>query len=365
MLKNKIVIAIIISKNNLGDSEQIYGTLDELLIILSKNNLLYDIKKVYIDQFDVKTIGFANIYISSSKRGIDVLFQIKKRYTDSVTVFISHQHWDNLGLIINSDNNPYGANLIILPKHGINKQLTTKIQNSETQLLTLDNVCFTSAHSSSTFNNSEIINAKYLGVVIGGDAELPNGDWLYFTKNDANDLAKFVINEFNTNHYSKLIITNSLRTGMFNHATHELINPHTQDTVDSISKAFVSKISKSLNTEQYSFYNYYRNCTSMLKPMLETIRSTQPSSKILVPGESPTIITQAISAIGNNVIVYHNSAMNKSHEKFVKIMFKKGLVSILGNDKVIVSNYNRKGGYNLNHPNKISANKIFNILCPE
>ena len=77
MLKNKIVIAIIISKNNLGDSEQIYGTLDELLIILSNNNLLYDIKKVYIDQFDIETIGFANIYISSSRCGIDVLSQIK------------------------------------------------------------------------------------------------------------------------------------------------------------------------------------------------------------------------------------------------------------------------------------------------
>lgn len=171
------------------------------------------------------------------------------------------------------------------------------------------------------FNNDK----KRILFVLGGDApNVQTGQIQCFNDRDIEQVVKYITSLDQEKH--QIFIVSSPRTGKYilevnkhtesaklieNPTTHRSDKPITEPT-DPVSMSLLKLLNDS--KIDYSFYDFRYGEVSFFKALLHCC------SVAFIPGESTSMISEAKDFTG--VIIYTNSAMSKSHTRFVEQISK-------------------------------------------
>lgn len=198
---------------------------------------------------------------------------------------------------------------IAIPKHTIDENVQRIAQQNHLALIPTVGVLHTMAGDvleKEDVSSIRLCSAK-VGIVLGGDAELPNGSWKVFSVRNVKKLAEEIA-EFQKQTGFKLLITNSPRTG-------RSLSAHRNGKIDFVSKAFL-KVLKDKGLEKgkdFEFFDFQFGKPSRLKAIIKTVWKNK--GFMVVPGESTSSISEVLAVMP--ATIYRNDAMNPSHEIFV------------------------------------------------
>jgi hypothetical protein len=169
---------------------------------------------------------------------------------------------------------------------------------------------------------------SYFAVYLGGDAPTPKKVTKLFTEAEAKELADYVAKNAGD---SCILVLNGPRTGKHDASLQEIATAHRDGKLDHVTAAFKEKLESQVAPEKVKIYNFqfgqdlgYNTFDLVLGVLLEN------EGKILVPGESTSVISEAIDVLpAGKVTIYTNSAMNEIHEKHVKSEADAGRASLL------------------------------------
>ncbi|MBY0272967.1 MAG: hypothetical protein K2X02_06120 [Alphaproteobacteria bacterium] len=170
--------------------------------------------------------------------------------------------------------------------------------------------------------------SSYLAVYLGGDAPTPEKVTKLFTEAEAQKLADYVAKNAGG---SCILVLNGPRTGKHDANLQEIATAHRDGKLDHVTAAFKEKLESQIAPEKVKIYNFhfgqdlgYNTFDLVLGALLEN------EGKILVPGESTSVISEAIDVLpAGKVTIYNNNAMNEIHEKHVKSEADAGRASFL------------------------------------
>ncbi len=159
-----------------------------------------------------------------------------------------------------------------------------------------------------------MIDAK-VGLILGGDAEMPNGkDWRLFSEESAKTFAIQICKYLKeTGH--KILITNGPRTGAFVDVNNRDPNSHKNGEIDRISKAFLDELDKAgfKQGEHFEFYDFQFGKPSALKAITAVVYKNK--GFMIVPGESTSSISETISIMP--IVIYKVDSMNYTHMNYL------------------------------------------------
>ncbi|MCE3254669.1 MAG: hypothetical protein K0R25_163 [Rickettsiaceae bacterium] len=221
---------------------------------------------------------------------------------------------------------------------------------------------------------------KGLVLVLGGDAELPQTipkQYICYSEEEARQLARFAIKEAMEGNF--IYATNGPRTGMIdpvdrcsNLYTHRLIHPVTNEEInyklDPVSQAFIDELQKGglVEGKNFQFYDFKfleKGVDSAYKALLRIAKKSEGKFKIVLPGESSSMISESDILPNGSVIVYRNNAMNENHEKQVKTSLDQGSVLLLDLEKMEVQSLKTQDGIPQSVAKTI-ANRLASIPRP-
>ncbi len=339
---NMVNIYIISDKNFVGDRNNLLGVANQTKEYFKKHHYMVNIyEHASADLSAVKhSIAISknkSIILSCAYYGIDAIAYLKadqKVAHNAIAVHLSHQ-------ILNSPNakheqmvqkNGYsGADLIVLPSHVLDEVSIKNLTSEYTKLLQTIGVAHNTYLSDLeiAYNRDKAMlpkAKKYLGVILAGDAPDSNGEMHYYTTEDAYKLAEHVSKLAIKEKYT-VLVGNGPRTGKFDPNTGREANVHKDGIVDPVTQRFV----EILRDKQVDFklFDFQKGQPSRKELMFGAILKN-PGSKILVPGESTSMISESIDLLPKgSIIIYQNSAMNESHNKHTKAEFDNGRASCM------------------------------------
>lgn len=170
--------------------------------------------------------------------------------------------------------------------------------------------------------------SSYLAVYLGGDAPTPEKVTKLFTEAEAKELADYVAKNAGD---SCILVLNGPRTGKHDAKLQEIKTAHRDGELDHVTAAFKKQLESQVDPKKVKIYNFqfgqdlgYNTFDLILGALLEN------DGKILVPGESTSVISEAIDVLpAGKVTIYTNGAMNEIHEKHVKSEADAGRASLL------------------------------------
>lgn len=339
----EVEVYLFINPDNVGDKNQILGINKELNNILSNKCVSKEINVSAQSQLNDVIIHIRNninssklsVVITSGDYGINIINALPIS-ANLITCHSSHQLTPNHEKIIDI------AKIIALPKHSINDEFRRKIENSKTQLIETVGVSHNLSREELEVEAAKIkdlipSNGKYIAVILGGDAPTPKGEMLYYTKDSAIKLGDFLSKKIKEEDLC-LLILNGPRTGKHNPRTGEVNQEaHRNGNIDYVTKAFVEALESNGLKEGKSFilFDFQFGQSSYYKPVLGTILLNK--GKILVPGESTSMISESIDNLPCAVTIYLHEAMNEVHRAHVESEYNCGRANILDQNM----NFNR------------------------
>lgn len=334
---NESLILLVVNPNNVGESSQIRGVARYLKADLTKAHIeevsSSDLSKAFtlLAQYN----GTKNLVIAAGAGGINALREIKSKSPGIFSVYLSHQIYDNSNALLMTEHSPNGANLMVLPKHVANSKFESLVTSSKTKLVRIIGVAHNlhksdieSAYETQILSMPGTTSDKYALVIVGGDAQNPDGSWNYFTKNDAAKLAKIVQKSIDENTY--IFVLNGPRTGKHNPDTKaENTDAHRSANLDSITQTFADYFK---NRERFHVFDFQYGKPGMYRPLLgKMLHAT--NSKIFVPGESTSMISEIVDSVGSNekhqIFAYENSAMTRVHKAHISSEHAAGRINVI------------------------------------
>lgn len=169
---------------------------------------------------------------------------------------------------------------------------------------------------------------SYFAVYLGGDAPTPQKVTKLFTEAEAKELADYTAKNAGD---SCILVLNGPRTGQHDANLEKIATAHQDGKLDDVTAAFKEKLESQIAPEKVKIYNFqfgqdlgYNTFDLVLGALLEN------DGKILVPGESTSVISEAIDVLpAGKVTIYNNGAMNEIHEKHVLSEADAGRASLL------------------------------------
>ncbi|MEY3196995.1 MAG: hypothetical protein RLZZ59_363 [Pseudomonadota bacterium] len=327
---NSALMILIINPKYAGETGQMKGVARYLKDNIERQNESIEIKEVESEDLD-KVLNILSSYKGNKKplilgagnTGIKVLKAIKSQFPSVLSIYLAHQLFNGYETLIKTSSNTNGVNLMILPKHVITPSFAASINNSETKLLEVIGVAHNITRQDLVKEYEEykseipgIDTENYTVAILGGDAENPDGSWLYFTKEDALKLAKNI--EKHLPQDGHLFVLNGPRTGKHNIDGSENKEAHRSEKLDPITEAFVDyfRYHKGLKV-----FNFIYGKHGMYKAVLGKLTDVKDAT-LWVPGESTSMISETIDTLGGDkkvkILVYEHSAMSKVHKSHVK-----------------------------------------------
>ncbi|MDP5012686.1 MAG: hypothetical protein NWQ29_03175, partial [Alphaproteobacteria bacterium] len=114
----------------------------------------------------------------------------------------------------------------------------------------------------------------------------------------------------------------------------EIKNIHRDERIDAVTIAFIETLKKKgVPENRIKLYDFKFGKKSFYIPLLSA--AFVYNTPVWVPGESSSMICEAISVISpNNLIIYDNQAMNETHKKHVDSVYKQGRARYYSNGKI-------------------------------
>ncbi len=337
-----------------GESDQIKGVAHALDILFKEktlsapHTLIFDLKKDSSGKaFDFSSLDNIPrdtphaIFISSGTYGIEAFHQLKERRTKGIFVYVSHQILeDDTTLTSSLKSLANVATLIVLPHHIFEgndpraEDLKKTLSASHTTLLEITGVAHNVqkeelSQEANIYQDKLRLAQKYMLVVLGGDVQNQDGKtWTYYTPQDAQKLATYVVSKMEQDKDLCVLVTNGPRTGKFDPSTTHEAEFHKKGApLDPVTKAFMDAI-PSHNKNQLYLFNFEKGETSLFKALLGL--TSKSKGYVLIPGESTSMISQAIDNMPcGSVILYMHKAMQQIHTNHLNDELQQGRAALL------------------------------------
>ncbi|MGV2432706.1 MAG UNVERIFIED_CONTAM: hypothetical protein LVQ98_05200 [Rickettsiaceae bacterium] len=169
-------------------------------------------------------------------------------------------------------------------------------------------------------------STKYLSIILPGDAPDSRGKMLYFTPKDAEKLAKHIAKIAKKSGFV-VLVTNGPRTGKHDPETGKELVVHQNNILDATSAKFIDILEN--NKVLYKLFDFQKGQPSN-KELIYGAVIYNKDSKIFVPGESTSMVSEAVDIMPSYAVtIYHNAAMNDNHYKHVKAELRSGRASVM------------------------------------
>ena len=220
---------------------------------------------------------------------------------------------------------------LAIPKHAINDNITKWAQKQNIQLIPTQGVLHRMSTKALSSEDTSVIKLKdaKVGIILGGDAEMPNGkDWKLFSEKNAHEFSLEVCEFLKKTGY-KILITNGPRTGAFKDINSRDPNAHKNGSVDKVSEAFLKTLIDAgfKQGEHFEFYDFQFGKPSALKAVMAIVQKN--NGCLIAPGESISSISEAIAVMPT--VVYKVDSMNAVHEAYLNDLLDSKVVSIWPN----------------------------------
>lgn len=221
----------------------------------------------------------------------------------------THQWFDSM----NELHNIY----ITMPEHAITEAIRSIATANHLMLLPTQGVLHTMSKEALATEDSSAValrDAK-IGVVLGGDAELPDGSWKVFSTENARKLAEEVV-KLQRETGCDLLITNGPRTG-------KSLTAHSNGESDLVSSAFLETLQAKglVKDRDFEFFDFQFGQPSALKAIIKVVSDNE--GFMIIPGESTTSISEILAVAP--AAIYKNDAMNETHVLFVDQLVRANL----------------------------------------
>ena len=295
--------------------------------------------------------GKHTMVIAAGQHHIEILTQLRQTFTGLVTVSSSHQFYDDLLTLAESNEDPR-TNVIALPKHVLGllgiatvaalKDKTTLVQTiGVPHDVTPDAVM--QAYAVNTLGIPD--KAPYYVVMLGGDAPDSTGKQHYYTAEEASALGHYVA-QIATSLNAFVLATNGPRTGKFNpedglerqtHCNAGAKGRTEDDPLDEVSSAFLDALRSHLSDDQY-FWQDFRFLAHGVDSAWRSFLGaacTKLNSQLLVPGESTSMIDEARSVMPRgadgqpSITMFSTQSSNQTHEAHVRSIVDAGFANNL------------------------------------
>ncbi|EKE00774.1 MAG: hypothetical protein ACD_21C00279G0002 [uncultured bacterium] len=197
---------------------------------------------------------------------------------------------------------------------------------------------------------------SYLGIYLAGDAPTPSKEIKLFTKDEAEKLAVYIANQVDD---SCILILNGPRTGKHDKDKQEIKTAHRDGKLDHVTAAFKVKLESKIGPEKVHIIDFQFNGPQLGYNTFDLVLGAllEKKGKIFVPGESTSVISEAIDVLGDpkKITIYKNGAMSEAHENHVMSEGNAGRASVLADTSgtpMTLSSTENKG------PTKSSAQTI-------
>lgn len=337
---DNINLYIISNKKFVGDRNQLLGVEREIKKYFAANHRNISSEEFDISQLEtIKTKIIKNknlsLVISAGYYGIESINNLKsnpKLAKKILTAHLSHQLLDN-GILSHQNIN---SDIIILPSHVLDSNVKQQLtKNNRTIVLTTGvshNMQIADIETDyKKFKETFPAAKKYLGVILAGDVPENNGKYQCYSATEAVQLALYVSELAKKEDYV-VLVTNGPRTGKFDCKKQQERSVHGENnTIDNVTAKFQEILEQ--NKIHFKLFNFQKGKPSSYKAIVGAILYNK-NSKIIVPGESTSIISETIEILPlGSIAIYYNSTMNDSHRKHAQSEFKNKRASIIDGAK--------------------------------
>jgi len=230
------------------------------------------------------------------------------------------------------------ADIVSLPRHDITPENLGSLESPYTRVIQTAGV----AHNLSVADIQKAYHeqkgtlpnaSKYLGIILGGDAETPDKKMLYYTPEEAKDIAGYIALQIREeNPQPHLLILNGPRTGKHHPLTGKVIETrHRDGNKDGVTRVFIETLKAQGLTEgnDFTLLDFQFGKPSAYPVVLGALQATK--SPVFVAGESTSMVSETADCLPGLVTVYTHSAMNGNHQNHCESEYAAGRVSILEN----------------------------------
>lgn len=320
----------------IGDKNQVHGIAHSLKEHLPENTLqkvfeLKDKEAFLADaQKNVFRQGSENkgIIVAAGVGGVDIIRQIKPQ-KNIVIAHSSHQFTKNHANLKDI------ADIVALPQYVVTDEVHGAIESSYTTLIQTTGVShnLSPADIEEAYQKSKdplLLKNAYIGVILGGDAEMPEGGWRYYTAEEARELASYIAPKVKEQQ-SHLLILNGPRTGKHDQKTGKIIETsHRDGNLDAVTEAFKGSLLKErlIEGKDFTIFDFQFGKPSAYPVVLGALLKTK--SLIFVAGESTTMVSETADCLPKGLVTaYTNNAMNENHRKHCVSEREVGRINIL------------------------------------
>jgi hypothetical protein len=338
-----------------GEKNQVHGITQALKEYLPKDTVQKEFelkdKEAFLANIqenlfkeDSKNKG---IILAAEVGGIDVLSQLKPQ-KNIVIAHSSHQFTKE------HSNLKDAVDIVALPQYVVTGEVLKAIESPDTTLIQTAGVPHNlspKAIEEAFENNKGIIPVapKYLGVILGGDAETPERELRFYTAKEAEELASFIASQIKEKQ-SHLLILNGPRTGKHDQSTGKVIETsHRDGSLDAVTAAFKGSLLKEglIEGKNFTIFDFQFGKTSVYPVVLGALLKTK--SPIFVAGESTSMVSETADCLPKGLVTaFAHNAMNENHRKHCQSEKEAGRINILENTD---------GNWHLLEANKTSDSK--------
>lgn len=323
---------------NVGEKSQVLGIARSLKQFLpdtvektfkpeGKETLLSDVRQNFREGS-----GNKGILVTAGNDGIAFLADLGQQ-PNMAMAHSSHQYTKDHGKLRNV------ADIVALPKHAVSPETLEAIQSPHTRVIQTAGV----AHNLSPADIQQAYHGqkanvpdaqKYLGIILGGDAETPDKKILCYTPEEAGQMAKYVASEIiKENPQPHLLILNGPRTGKHDQRTGQVIETsHRNGHIDAVTASFIDTLKKQGLTEgkDFTLFDFQFGKPSAYPVVLGALHAT--TSPVFVAGESTSMVSETADCLPDLVTVYTHGAMNENHRNHCESEYAAGRVHVLENE---------------------------------
>lgn len=359
---------------NRGDRNQVLGLIHSIREVYSEGRVqeiefsssrfsLRQFKNKVKEQVSRKALKSSNtdsfLFLGAGTGGVNALQKVADIPALKL-VYLSHQLTPQAMSVLGK------ADLWIVPEHAVNSEFLKEAAQTRTQVIqTIGGLHNLKQHdlkvSFQQHQKDFPPTHKYVGIVLGGDAQLPNGKVQYFTSAEARKLAAWIAKRPQSKN-SMILVVNSPRTGRYNLETgRPYLRSHRDGKPDLVTQSFMAELCMHIPANRVQLFDFQYNKPSAYKALLGAIQ--RYSGELYVPGDSTSMVSEATEMLPGRVTVYEDGAMSEVHHAHIKSEFESGRIHHLTADLEFRS---RKAGvlFPLAYgPNQAARNAILGILA--
>lgn len=199
--------------------------------------------------------------------------------------------------------------IVIVPEHAFDKRFES-LKSKGIRFISISGVLHQKTISKIKNESLDKIDpSTHYIVMLAGDTQQENGEWVKYDEKMLNEFLKFLPQD------QTILVLNGPRTGKFLKNTNEInANAHKTET-DHITRAVQAK-----NVKKWKVIDFKYDQNSLWDAALHFC-ITHPSVGLILPGESTSMISEALS-LGILPIIYKHDAMTAASHKYIKQLAK-------------------------------------------